>query len=97
MLAKRLQAYHYILCSGQTVHHILAKRIGSAVKFSEEHSVFRAFIDGCGKNTILFHSILYSRSFAFEHYNSEGTTTLNGSDWVSSPILTTRGGGAQAG
>ena len=26
-----------------------------------------------------------------EHYNSNGTTTLNGSDWVSPPILPTRG------
>ena len=27
-----------------------------------------------------------------EHYNSNGTTNFNGSHWVSSPILTTRGG-----
>ena len=42
-------------------HRILAKRIDSAVEFSEEQRAFRAGIDGCGDITVLLDSILRSR------------------------------------
>ena len=41
-------------------HRILAKKIDSAVEFSEEQRAFRAGIDGCGDNTVLLDSILRS-------------------------------------
>ena len=40
---------------------ILVKRIGSAVEFKEEQREFRATIDGCGDNTVLFDTMLFSR------------------------------------
>ena len=39
-------------------YSILAKRMDSAVEFSEEQRAFKAGIDGCGGNTVFLDSIL---------------------------------------